>query len=89
MLPPWLPSGPRRGRWALRCANVNACMPPYYCDGWTDDVLNWCGIFATGWRYITLCLARTIFQRRRQQSDGFAQASCSARLNGTTTSMRF
>ncbi|HEX8330882.1 MAG TPA: MFS transporter [Hymenobacter sp.] len=50
---------------------------------------NWYGIFCY-WQYITLCLARTIYNTSDQNSAGFAQAQLlTGRVNGTYNVVTF
>ncbi|WP_051719170.1 MFS transporter [Hymenobacter sp. IS2118] len=64
-------------------------MPPVMRQMGLMMFFNWYGIFCY-WQYITLCLARTIFNTADQQSDGFAQAQLlTGQVNGTYNIVTF
>lgn len=64
-------------------------MPPAMRQMSLMMLFNWYGIFCY-WQYITLCLARTIFNTADQHSAGFAQAQLlTGRVNGTYNVVTF
>ncbi|WP_375418429.1 MFS transporter [uncultured Hymenobacter sp.] len=64
-------------------------MPPVMRRMSLMMLFNWYGIFCY-WQYITLCLARTIYNTADQQSDGFAQAQLlTGEVNGTYNVVTF